>query len=214
MIRKFYKSVILLLIFTWFFSYWSLVIAEETATLSPTSTDAIIQNQASTSTDTFIVNTAEKKASEKIGEEETTLEDVAPEEFVPEKEPTPPPRPQLKERTLHKDFRIAQNAGHRCDAEIFSIDISGRTSTQTRILLGGKKVQLGELEIGSLPIGIDVLFLKNRDYLESVSQNDGAFDIEIVNQEGSQKGSFNVPILYTDRENNQITVCQINIVNF
>jgi hypothetical protein len=113
-----------------------------------------------------------------------------------------------------KTNKIAQKAAHRCDAEIFRIDISGRVSAQARILLGGKKIQSGEIEIGSLPIGIDILFSQNRDYLRGVSQNDGAFDLEIVNQEGSQKGSFSIPILYTDRVSNQITVCQINIVNF
>jgi hypothetical protein len=143
-------------------------------------------------------------------DEEGLLEEVA----SPPQEPTPPPKPPLKERILNKDFRIAQKAAYRCDAENFRIDISGRISAQARILLGGKEVQLGELEIGSLPIGVDILFSQNRDYLHEVSQNDSAFDLEIVNQEGSQKGSFSIPILYTDRESNQITICQINIINY
>lgn len=193
-ITRFFRfTLFLLLVFSWIFNFPlinfdGLALAEETTISSPTSTDEItVQEQAD--------------------------EESAPEEAAPPQEPAPLPIPPLKERTLRRDFRITHQAAHRCNAEIFKIDISGRASAQAKILLGGKKVQSGELEIGSLPLGIDILFLKNRDYLNGVSQNDGAFDLEIVNQEGSQKGSFSIPIFYTDAENNQITVCQINIVN-
>ena len=180
---------IFVLMISWIFSGWPLVLAEETTTTTaPTSTDEITVQQ-------------------QIDEEST------PEDITLPQEPAPLPKPPLKERVINRYFRIAQEAAQRCDAEIFRIDISGGVSAQARILLGGKKVQSGEIEIGSLPIGIDILFSENRDYLHGVSQNDSAFDLEIVNQEGSQKGSFSIPILYTDRESNQITVCQINITN-
>jgi len=185
------------LVFSWIFSGWPLALAEETAT------------STSTQTSTSIPNPADEITVQQQADEESVSEEIASPPA-----PTPLPKPPLKERALNRDFRIAQKAAHRCDAEIFRIDISGRVSAQARILLGGKKVQSGEVEIGSLPIGIDILFSENRDYLHGVSQNDGAFDVEIVNQEGSQKGSFSITMLYTDRESNQITVCQINIVNF
>jgi hypothetical protein len=36
--------------------------------------------------------------------------------------------------------------------------------------------------------------------------------LEIVNQPGSQKGNFSIPIIYTS--SNSTTVCQINVINF
>jgi hypothetical protein len=80
--------------------------------------------------------------------------------------------------------------------------------------LRGIVSRAGEIEIGSLPFGIDILFSQNRDYLHGVFEKDSALDLEIMNQEGSQKGNFSIPIIFTDKERNQTTVCQMNIINF
>jgi len=123
-------------------------------------------------------------------------------------------KPQLKSHFLNKKVEISKASPHRCEADNFTINISNKTSASLKILLKGKKVQRGELEIGNLPYGIDITFTQNQNYLQQISQNDNVLDLKIINQEGSQKGSFNIPILYTDKENNQTTVCQINIINF
>jgi hypothetical protein len=148
-------------------------------------------------------------------EEILTEEEGLPEEIVylPPERILSPMAP-LIERMLDRDFEIAEGAEHYCDAEIFKIDISGRASVPVRILLGGERIKSGEIEIGSLPLGIDILFSQNRDHLRGVSERDSALDLEIINQEGSQKGNFSIPIIFTDKERNQTTVCQMNIINF
>ncbi len=200
---------IFVLIFAWIYNFplpdsafwknlggqnWSAVFAEEATTSTSTSTNEII---------------TQPQIDEGIAPEE-----IAPEEIAPLPEPAPLPKPPFKERMLNKNFRFARDAAHRCNVETFKIDISGRLSAQARIMLSGKKIQSGEIEIGSLPIGIDIQFSQNENYLHGVSQNDNAFDLEIDNQEGSQKGNFNIPILYTNEETNQTIICQINIINF
>ncbi len=206
---------IFVLIFAWVYNFslpdyafwkilggqgWLLVFAEEIPFLTTTT---------STSTNEIIT---QPQIDEESAPEENAPEEI--EEIVPSPELSPPNLPPLKERVLNKNFRIAQTAAHRCNAETFRIDVSGKTSAQARIMLGGKKVQSGEIEIGSLPLGIDIQFSDGRDYLRGVSQNDGAFDLGITSQNGSEKGNFSIPILYTDKETNQTTICQINIINF
>ncbi len=197
------------LIIGWVFSGWPMIhIFAQEATSTPETPPA------ATSTSPTAAATSTLEVATSTPQDITSNEEVEETPIPEPPQPAAPSLPPLKERKLNKHPVIAAGAKHNCRAENFKIDISGRTSAQARIALGGKKVRSGEIEIGSLPLGIDIQFSENRDYLRGVSQNDGAFNLEISNQEGSQKGNFSIPILYTDKESGQTTVCQINVINF
>ncbi len=179
----------------------------ESETISTTE-ENVLEEENISETESETISTTEENITQEEAEESVSEEIVLP------PEPVLPPKPPLKERKINKNFNLSKEASHRCEAETFVVDISGKQSAQARIIFSGKKVNFGEIEIGNLPLGIDIKFLNNQDYLHLVSANDDAFDLEIINQEGSSKGSFNIPILYTDKETNQTTICQINIINF
>jgi hypothetical protein len=145
--------------------------------------------------------------------------EVPPEEFVEESTPQPesqseptPPSPLLKERKLEKEIHIDAGARHSCIAKNFSLNLSGRERDIVEIEFTGMRSDLESLEIGSLPLGIDITFLNNADYSWSPAKSDSKAVLQIVNQPGSQKGNFSIPIIYTS--GNSTTVCQINIINF
>jgi hypothetical protein len=118
----------------------------------------------------------------------------------------------LKERKVEKIVNLDKDAYHKCNIEPFQIDISNRQTAFVHILLEKGKIQGSEeIEIGSLPIGIDLLFSKNEDYLYRPQIDESSLDVEITNQPGSQKGNFSIPIIYTS--GNSTTICQINIIN-
>ncbi len=235
-----YKILVLILAIGWIFSGWPLVrqtTAEDSVAqdqipdASSTTPAAEIDSSTPTSTNEITIQqqTETENAAERpfawqpdpapdysaVQESQTQVnEEDVPEEITQPQWSSLPPEPPIRSRTLNKNFRIVQESAYRCDAESFKIDLSGKASAQDKITLGGKKIQSGEIEIGSLPTGVDIQFSNNEDYLYKLSASDNILDLKIVNQEGSQKGSFSVPIFYTDNENNQTTVCQINIVNF
>ncbi len=208
--------------------------ASETSTTTETTTtttDAITNSTTTNSTITDTVTTTDVESTSTESEIITTEENVIQEEEIIQEEEEvvqeeieeniqeqivvfqEPPRPSLKERKINKNFNISRQTPHRCEVENFSIDISGRQSVQVKLIFSGKKVNFGEVEIGNLPLGIDIKFSSNQDYLQTISSNDVFLVLEILNQEGSQKGNFNIPIIFTDKEKNESTICQMNVVN-
>ncbi len=79
--------------------------------------------------------------------EDTESEEIELEEIIPLSEPIS----SLKERMVNKSFNFVQEAGHYCQAEIFKIDISGHSSAQAKIILGGKKFNLVKLKLAVYP---------------------------------------------------------------
>ena len=128
---------------------------------------------------------------------------------------TPSTKP-LKVRSLHKNVVLDEKATHSCRAEPFRLDISGKSYLATTLILQNSgKQEPEEIEIGSLPIGIDITFSKNKDYIYRPQTGETALDLEITSEPGSQKGSFGIPIIYTKKGvSDSTTVCQINVVNF
>lgn len=134
-----------------------------------------------------------------------------PEEYI---EAINMPVQPLKVRNFTKTIQVDEDASHECDAVPFSIDISGKQRASGKITLEKSADTSYEIEIGSLPNGIDMTFLNNNSYLYIPSSGEASLDIEIVSEAGSQKGDFTVPIIYTQKGvKDSSIVCQINIVN-
>jgi hypothetical protein len=192
--NKFLKtSIVFLLVFSWIFSE-GVEIWQKPKVASAQLTE---EEQSSENSD---------ELDEEVNEEGSSLSVPVIEELqVVQPEP-------LKERRVEKIVNLDKTATHKCNAEPFRIDISNRQMAFVHILLEKGKIQGSEeIEIGSLPIGIDLLFSKNKDYLYQPQIDESSLDIEITNQPGSQKGNFSIPIIYTS--GNSTTICQINIIN-
>ena len=200
------KSVILkisrfflvtILVFSWIFFGWPQMLSRA---------------QEATSTVETLSPVTEQPASEEPAEEPPAEEE---ELQVPEPpQPELPPQPPLKKHKLERRISIDKNARHGCQAVNFTVDMSNKNSASVELGLHGQRGSLENIEIGSLPDGIDITFLNNADYFLSPSKSDNAVVVEIANQPGSQKGNFSVSIIYTQKGGKDSSViCQINIVN-
>lgn len=123
-------------------------------------------------------------------------------------------KPILSQRTFAKNITVDTETGHRCEAEVFSIDISDRTNATARVLLTRDSDTSYEIEIGSLPDGINVTFSSGGTYRHVQSFEEDFVELVIENQKDSQKGNFTIPIFYTKQEGEGASVvCKINILN-
>jgi hypothetical protein len=226
--NKFLKIFILfLLVFSWIFWGWQTSLRAEEATSTQndsttsipetTLTSETITNTTSTLTDNSTSTPA--VSSQSSTEDFLSQTEEFSEEFVEESasqpEPQPestPPTPLLKERKLDKEIHTDAGARHSCTAKNFSLNISDLSQAIVELEFTGVRSDSENLEIGSLPLGIDITFLNNADYSWSPAKSDGGAVLHIVNQPGSQKGNFSIPIIYTS--GNSTTVCQINVINF
>jgi len=117
----------------------------------------------------------------------------------------------LKERKFSKIIILDKNARHSCLAKTFTINISHLKRATAFILFTGMRSSDENIEIGSLPLGIDITF-SNNNYFYNPSKNDEGVMLNIINYDNSQKGNFSIPIIY--QSGNSTTICQINIINF
>jgi len=190
------------------------IIASATSTTNATSTTSATSTPADNSVSTPPVSsplpTEEPASQTEVSPQEEAVDEAAPQ---PEPQPEPiPPLPPLKERKFTKEIHIDTEARHSCAAKNFNLNLSGVNQAIVELEFTGMRSNYENLEIGSLPLGIDITFLNNADYSWSPSKSDSGAVLQIVNQPGSQKGNFSIPIIYTS--GNSITVCQINIINF
>ena len=145
-----------------------------------------------------------------VNEEEI---DVAEEVSEPEIQ-TEPPSPPLSRRILERRVIVDKKATHSCEVETFRVDISGRDTVTVRVILMRDSSAPHEVEIGSLPDGVDITIAKNGAYRYAQGAEDRYLRLTIRNQEGSQKGNFTIPIIYTKKDGaDSSTVCQMNIIN-
>jgi hypothetical protein len=136
-----------------------------------------------------------------------------PEHLMPP-EPTRPPRVKLFKRQVEKNMKFSKHATHSCSAENFKIDLTNTESAQTKLLLGTSAGKGYEMEVGSLPDGIDIKFTRTQGYTRYPTHEDKSVRLDVSRQEGAQKGDFNVSILFTEfGEENATIACQLNIVN-
>jgi hypothetical protein len=153
-----------------------------------------------------------------VPEDEEITEEM-PTEEVPVGETPPliiksvPLPPRLSVRNFSKEIVIDPRATHRCNADPFGIDVSGRSSLFTKVALKKTSDENYEMQIGSLPDGIDVRF-ENDEYLYQPHSGENTVSLRIRNEEGSRTGNFTVPIIFTEKGKEASSViCQINIVN-
>ena len=125
--------------------------------------------------------------------------------------PNNPSTSVLKERKFSKTIILDKNARHSCLAKTFTLNVSHIKQTTAFILFTGMRSSDENIEIGSLPFGIDITF-SNNNYFYNPSKNDEGIMLDIVNYDNSQKGNFSIPIIYMS--GNSTTICQINIINF
>jgi hypothetical protein len=127
----------------------------------------------------------------------------------------PLPSSLLKERKLEKIVNLEKGIDYNCKVIPFKIDISNLSSAEVKInLTRGRNKAIDEIEIGSLPSGIDLKFKSNTDYIYQPAKEENDILLLIAKEEGAQKGSFSIPIIYTKKDSdNYSTLCQINIVN-
>jgi hypothetical protein len=118
-------------------------------------------------------------------------------------------------RNLYRNISIDPQATHNCQIEPFRINVSEGLSFPAKIILQKSGANLEELEIGSLPAGINVVFPQNSGYLYYPGLDEKTVDLEVINEEGSQKGSFSISVIYTKKGDADSTITgQMNIVNF
>ncbi|MEK7453168.1 MAG: hypothetical protein AAB614_02960 [Patescibacteria group bacterium] len=213
--RKFLLAMIFL--FTWIFlgQLQTLSFAQEDIStlteLNATSTAEITTSLQTTATSTPVAFSSpiiEQLAKEDLQEEEVMAET----QVVESSELSLSFQKSLKERKLEKLIILDKKAKHRCQAGNFTIDISNQNSAIVELGLNGKRGNFENLEIGSLPKGIDITFFNNADYSLSPLKSENHALLQIVNQVGSQKGNFSIPIIY--QRGNSTVVCQINVINF
>lgn len=121
----------------------------------------------------------------------------------------------LKTRVFN-DFVIDSEAKHYCNSEESRIDLKKAGSATHKIqLFGAGEYQEIKMVVASLPKGIDVYFNENKDYEISFYSDKKDVEVELVIQEGAQVGNFNIPIIYTLKNdaNESSVVCQINLVH-
>ena len=145
-----------------------------------------------------------------VEEELDEIDDDGPEISVPPSSP----QPRLKIREFKRRVVPDGRAFHSCEAEVFRLDISGKASVKAGIRLQRDSDAPYEIEVGGLPQGVDITFSKNGSYRYVQGADDRFLELSITNQQGSQKGNFGVPIIYTQKgAKDSSVICQINIVN-
>lgn len=148
--------------------------------------------------------TTPEEISEPVDQEESLSPSVVVQVSVP---------PPLLARKLKKSISIDAQATHSCGLELFKVDISGQASATGRMILNPDADVPYEAEIGSLPAGIDLTFSQNGQHSISLG-HEKSLDLDIVSQPGSQKGDFNILLIYVQKgARDSSVVCQMNIVN-
>jgi hypothetical protein len=153
----------------------------------------------------------EEEEGEEEQEEELSHEETPPEERVAEPESH---QPHLSTRHFDKHIVVDPKATHACAADPFRIDVSGRDSVFTKLTLNRPQSGDYELEIGGLPEGIDVRFSKNKSYTYRPETDETEVFVLVSNEQGSRRGDFNIPIIFTKKaEHDSTAICQANVVN-
>ncbi len=154
---------------------------------------------------------------EPVAEEDFSEEQFLEDEEEVSNEPSLEPvieSPPLTVRNFNKIISLDPDAVHNCEAEKFYTDISNTEFSQIALAVTPAQNVQNQLEIGSLPLGIDIRFTTNNLYTYSLQGAENRVDLSVISQAGSQKGNFTIPIVYTQiGESDSTVVCQVNLVN-
>lgn len=96
--------------------------------------------------------------------------------------------------------------------DITKIQMKYKQSSNISIFLP-ENIGEGVVEIGSLPRGFDMFFSDNSTKQINYTPELKSINFTIRKGENPQKGSFIIPIFFQHLEGNQISICQINLVN-
>jgi hypothetical protein len=166
------------------------------------------------------INPEEQKQNASLGtneittQNETTTQDEITDETPDEtnqtttlnETTTPVIYEPLKVRKIERKIEIKNIDNLSCSGDPFSIKISEDETKFVNFKLKGEGIK--NLEIGSLPSGIDIVFAENNDY--QVSTNNDIVQIKISRQKGSEKGNFSLPIIFNSKSST--IICQINVI--
>jgi hypothetical protein len=149
-------------------------------------------------------NNAETSQIIETEEATTTVEEVV--QGTTTEESKPILQEPLKIRKFEKMIKIKNLDDLSCSADQFSVNIKEGETKFVNIKLSGQGIK--NLEIGSLPAGIDIIFAENNDY--QISTNKDIVQIKIYRQRGSERGNFSIPIIFNSKSST--IICQINII--
>lgn len=178
-----------------------------------TSTDTTNIATTTSSTLDIIANTASTAESNLIDEQSNLDEENDSDEDLVNQQSEnsqilPSILENLKTRKIQRILKIQNSDNISCLFNSFIVNLKEEKTELADLNLAPSSF-LKKLEIGSLPDGIDVVF-ENGNY-EILTKN-SKLNLKIYRQRGSQKGNFNIPIIYS--ENNSTIVCQLNIEAF
>ncbi len=96
---------------------------------------------------------------------------------------------ELSVRRYEKTIIIDESATHRCRADIFRADLQTESSSRARVTLfqNTKKPLPSFLEIGALPVGIDVVFKGNKEYSYTPGTRETVIEFESTRQLGARE---------------------------
>jgi len=141
-----------------------------------------------------------ENTEKEISETTTTKITTSTEQAIPiSQEP-------LKVRKFEKIINVKNSDNLSCSTDQFSVNINEDETKFVNFKLSGEGIK--NLEIGSLPAGIDIVFAGNNDY--QISTNNDIVQVKIYRQKGSEKGNFSLPIIFSSK--NSTIICQINII--
>lgn len=149
---------------------------------------------------------------------EEIIEVLEPEILVPvpqEKEQVYIPKKVYLEptRKFDKEINFNPSAEHKCFSEVFNIDMSNKDNMTVAMSFEKDKVSTYDIEVGSLPGGIDVKF-SNDSYIKTLGKDETSTLFKIKNSSNSNKGNYNISFIFTKKGAvESSSVCQINIVN-
>jgi hypothetical protein len=149
-------------------------------------------------------NSAETSQIIEPEEETTKVEEAVPATTTEESKPIL--QEPLKIRKFEKIINVKNLDDLSCSADQFSVNIKEGETKFVNFKLKGEGIK--NLEIGSLPAGIDIVFAQNNDY--EIYTNDEIVKLKIYRQKGSEKGNFSLPIIFNSK--NSTIICQINII--
>lgn len=97
-------------------------------------------------------------------------------------------------------------------SDLTKIPMKYRQSAQVSIFIVNNE-EYSNIEIGSLPRGFEVFFSENnKKQINSLSES-GAITLTVEKGKNAQKGSFIIPIIFKIAEGEQVSICQINLIN-
>ncbi len=122
----------------------------------------------------------------------------------------------LSVRSVDRDVTTDPSATHRCTLDPFATNVS-EVDFATVVLRLEREVGFEySVEVGSLPDGIDVAFVKNSEYFYAPKKKETEIELNIHKDRGASQGSFSIPIIFTkliDEGKESVAICQMNVMN-